>query len=75
MIVADREGDALAENSSRRAGVIVADLSTADCVNQEASWVLDSLGGVPDVLINNLGVGNALLKRNFPTLIGRAAST
>lgn len=59
VIVADRDEAALAEKSSRWAGVVVADLATAEGVNRSVSAVLDSFGRAPDILVNNLGVGNA----------------
>jgi len=52
VIVADVDGDALGD---RWAGTIAADLSTPDGVQR----ALDFLGEPPDILINNLGVGNS----------------
>ncbi len=59
VVVADRDETALAEKASRWAGVIAADLATADGVNQAVSAVLRRFGKAPDILVNNLGVGNA----------------
>ena len=59
VIVADRDKEALAEKSSRWAGVVAADLATAEGVDQAVTAVLDGFGRAPDILINNLGVGNA----------------
>lgn len=59
VFVADRDESALAEKASRWAGVISADLSTAEGVSKAVSAVLSAFGGAPDILINNLGVGNA----------------
>lgn len=59
VFVADCDETALAEKASRWAGVISADLSTAEGVSEAVSAVLSAFGGAPDILINNLGVGNA----------------
>jgi NAD(P)-dependent dehydrogenase (short-subunit alcohol dehydrogenase family) len=59
VIVADRDEAALREKASRWAGVIVADLATAEGVAQAVTEVQANLGGPPDILVNNLGVGNA----------------
>src|SRR5208282_2105468 len=59
VIVADRDGEVLAEKASRWAGVVVADLSTAEGVDRAVSEVLDRFARAPDILINNLGVADA----------------
>jgi NAD(P)-dependent dehydrogenase (short-subunit alcohol dehydrogenase family) len=59
VFVADCDESALAEKASRWAGVISADLATAEGVGRAVSGVLSVFGGAPDILINNLGVGNA----------------
>ena len=59
VVVADRDGAALCEKASRWAGVAEADLATAQGVDQTISKVLTIFGGAPDILINNLGVGDA----------------
>lgn len=59
VIVADRDKAALAGKASRWHGSIAADLSTAEGVAESVSAVLDSFGRAPDILVNNLGVGNA----------------
>jgi NAD(P)-dependent dehydrogenase (short-subunit alcohol dehydrogenase family) len=61
VMVADRDGAALAEKSSRWAGVVVADLSSAEGVDSAVSAVLDQFGRAPDILINNLGVADAVV--------------
>ncbi len=66
VVVADRDEAALAEKASRWAGVIAADLAAADGVNQAVSAVLRSFGRAPDILINNLGVGNAAAFEEIP---------
>jgi NAD(P)-dependent dehydrogenase (short-subunit alcohol dehydrogenase family) len=59
VIVADRDETALQERAHRWAGVVVADLSTAEGVDHAVSHVLATFGRAPDILINNLGVGNS----------------
>jgi NAD(P)-dependent dehydrogenase (short-subunit alcohol dehydrogenase family) len=59
VIVADRDEAALSGKASRWAGVIAANLATADGVDEAVSGVLRTFGRAPDILINNLGVGNA----------------
>jgi NAD(P)-dependent dehydrogenase (short-subunit alcohol dehydrogenase family) len=61
VVVADRDEAALNEKASRWAGVIAADLATADGVNRAVSAVMRTFGQAPDILINNLGVGNAAM--------------
>jgi NAD(P)-dependent dehydrogenase (short-subunit alcohol dehydrogenase family) len=59
VVVADRDGAALNEKASRWAGVVEADLSTAEGVDRTVSKVRGKFGGSPDILVNNLGVGDA----------------
>jgi NAD(P)-dependent dehydrogenase (short-subunit alcohol dehydrogenase family) len=59
VVVADRDEETLAGNASRWAGIVAADLATADGVDQAVSAALRTFGRAPDILINNLGVGNA----------------
>lgn len=59
VVVADRDGEALREKASRWAGVVEADLATAEGVERAVSRVRKTFGGSPDILINNLGVGDA----------------
>jgi len=59
VIVADRDGAALKEKAHRWTGVVTADLATADGVEQAAAYVLATFGRAPDILVNNLGVGNS----------------
>src|SRR6201996_887409 len=59
VIVADRDEAALQQKARRWAGVIAADLATADGVEQATAYVLATFGRAPDILVNNLGVGNA----------------
>ena len=59
VVVADRDGAALREKASRWVRVVEADLATAEGVAHAISEVQETLGGPPDILINNLGVGDA----------------
>lgn len=59
VIVADREESVLKEKAARWAGVVAADLATMDGVDSAASYVLKTFGRAPDILINNLGVGES----------------
>jgi NAD(P)-dependent dehydrogenase (short-subunit alcohol dehydrogenase family) len=59
VIVADRDGAALTEKASRWAGVVAADLATAPGTDTAVSYVLRTFGRAPDILINNLGVGDS----------------
>ena len=59
VVVADRDEEALCEKESRWAGVVEADLSTPEGVERAVSEVLGKFGGAPDILVNNLGVGDA----------------
>jgi NAD(P)-dependent dehydrogenase (short-subunit alcohol dehydrogenase family) len=66
VVVADCDEAALHERVSRWAGVIAADLATAEGVDQAVSEVLRTFGRAPDILINNLGVGNAAAFEEIP---------
>jgi NAD(P)-dependent dehydrogenase (short-subunit alcohol dehydrogenase family) len=59
VVVADLDGAALEEKAHRWEGVITADLSSATGVDKAVAYVLDTFGRAPDILVNNLGVGNA----------------
>ena len=59
VIVADRDGATLKEKSHRWVGVVAADLATADGVEHATAYVLATFGRAPDILVNNLGVGNS----------------
>ena len=59
VVVADQDGEALSANGAMWRGTIAADLATAAGVNTAVSFVLDTFGRAPDVLVNNLGVGEA----------------
>lgn len=59
VIVADQDGAALKAHGDRWRGTVTANLATAQGVEDAVYYVLDAFGGPPDILINNLGVGNA----------------
>jgi NAD(P)-dependent dehydrogenase (short-subunit alcohol dehydrogenase family) len=59
VIVADQDAAALQAHGARWRGVVAADLATAHGVSHAVSYVLDTFGRAPDILINNLGVGEA----------------
>jgi NAD(P)-dependent dehydrogenase (short-subunit alcohol dehydrogenase family) len=59
VIVADQDEAALRARASQWVGVVAADLATAQGVDYAISEVTAAFGGAPDILVNNLGVGNA----------------
>ena len=59
VIVADVDGDALANKSRKWRGSVVADLATSAGVDTAITFVLDKFGRAPDIVVNNLGVGNS----------------
>lgn len=59
VIVADQDAPGLAANSGKWRGTITADLATADGVAAAVGYVLDTFGRAPEILINNLGVGDS----------------
>jgi NAD(P)-dependent dehydrogenase (short-subunit alcohol dehydrogenase family) len=59
VVVADCDQDALREHGTAWDGVVTADLATADGVRHATEYAINRLGGPPDILINNLGVGNS----------------
>jgi NAD(P)-dependent dehydrogenase (short-subunit alcohol dehydrogenase family) len=59
VVVADRDGAALREKAARWAGVVEANLATVEGVDHAVSYVRETFGGSPDILVNNLGVGDA----------------
>ena len=56
--VADVDGDALTAKKHKWHSIVANDLATAEGVNHSVAHVLKTYGGPPDILINNLGVGN-----------------
>jgi NAD(P)-dependent dehydrogenase (short-subunit alcohol dehydrogenase family) len=59
VIVADVDGDALANKSRKWRGSVVADLATSAGVDSAITFALDKFGRAPDIVVNNLGVGNS----------------
>jgi len=59
VIVSDKDAPVLEEKAHRWTGVVAADLSTAAGVDQAVAYVLRTFGREPDILINNLGVGDS----------------
>jgi NAD(P)-dependent dehydrogenase (short-subunit alcohol dehydrogenase family) len=59
VIVADQDAATLQEKTSRWHGTIAADLATAAGVESAIAYVLERFGRAPDILVNNLGVGDA----------------
>src|SRR5258707_1005071 len=59
VIVADRDAAALKEKASRWHGICAADLASAEGMEDAVSYALKSFGRAPDILVNNLGVGDA----------------
>jgi NAD(P)-dependent dehydrogenase (short-subunit alcohol dehydrogenase family) len=59
VIVADQDEAALREKAGRWRGTVAADLATAGGVERAVAYVLDTFGRAPDILVNNLGVGDS----------------
>ena len=59
VVVSDRDGDTLRDKSSRWRGTVDADLATAEGVQRAVDYVLGTFGNAPDIVINNLGVGDS----------------
>jgi NAD(P)-dependent dehydrogenase (short-subunit alcohol dehydrogenase family) len=59
VIVADQDDAVLREKASKWAGTVAADLSTATGVNDAVAYALRVFDAPPDIVVNNLGVGNA----------------
>jgi NAD(P)-dependent dehydrogenase (short-subunit alcohol dehydrogenase family) len=59
VIVADCDADTLHQKSRKWRGAITADLATAAGVQTAAAYALEQFGRAPDILINNLGVGDS----------------
>ena len=59
VVVSDRDGATLREKSSRWRGAVDADLATAGGVQRAVDYVLGTFGNAPDIVINNLGVGDS----------------
>jgi len=59
VIVADSDEEALRKKAGKWRGVVAADLATAAGVEAATSYALAQFGRAPDILINNLGVGDS----------------
>ena len=59
VIVSDCDADALKQKSGTWRSTVVADLATAAGIQRAVEHVLATFGGPPDILINNLGVGDS----------------
>ncbi len=59
MIVADVDADGLRANGGRWRATVVADLATSEGVDAAVAEVLRAFERAPDILVNNLGVGDA----------------
>src|SRR5580704_15471767 len=57
VIVGDKDEAALQERARRWTGIVAADLATAKGTDHAVSYVLRRFERAPDILINNLGVG------------------
>ena len=59
VIVADLDADALQQKTRKWRGTIAADLATPAGVESATSYALNQFGRAPDIVVNNLGVGNS----------------
>ena len=59
VIVADADADVLRQKAGKWRATVMADLATAAGVQTATAFALEQFGGAPDILINNLGVGNS----------------
>jgi NAD(P)-dependent dehydrogenase (short-subunit alcohol dehydrogenase family) len=59
VIVADCDGEALAAHGGRWHATVTADLATAEGVESAVALALETFGRAPDILVSNLGVGDA----------------
>ena len=59
VVVADQDETALRSQSGKWKGTVAANLATAAGVDRAVAYAVDAFGGPPDILINNLGVGDA----------------
>src|SRR5690349_16500163 len=60
VIVADQDAATLASKAGAWHSTFIADLSTADGIEQSVEYVLGTFGRAPDILVNNLGVADPL---------------
>ena len=59
VLVSDHDGDTLRDKAGKWHGTVTANLATAEGVEHATRFVLTTFGGAPDILINNLGVGDS----------------
>jgi NAD(P)-dependent dehydrogenase (short-subunit alcohol dehydrogenase family) len=59
VIVADQDERTLREKSKKWKGIVSGNLATAAGVDRAVAYALDTFNGPPDILINNLGVGDS----------------
>ena len=59
VIVADQDEAVLKEKAGKWRGTVAANLATGDGVQKAVDYALKTFGRAPDILINNLGVGNS----------------
>ena len=59
VVVADADADVLRQKAGKWRGLVAADLATAAGVEKATAFALEQFSGAPDILINNLGVGNS----------------
>ena len=59
VIVADADAGVLQQKAGKWRGTVAADLATAAGVDAATAYALQQFGRAPDILINNLGVGNS----------------
>jgi NAD(P)-dependent dehydrogenase (short-subunit alcohol dehydrogenase family) len=59
VIVADHDDTALREKAAKWRGTVTANLATAAGVEKAVAFALESFGKAPEILINNLGVGDS----------------
>jgi NAD(P)-dependent dehydrogenase (short-subunit alcohol dehydrogenase family) len=59
VIVADHDDDVLREKSKKWHGTVAANLATSAGVEKAVAYALEKFGRAPEILINNLGVGDS----------------
>jgi NAD(P)-dependent dehydrogenase (short-subunit alcohol dehydrogenase family) len=59
VLVSDHDGDVLREKAHKWEGTVTANLATAEGVDHATHFVLTTFAGPPDIVINNLGVGDS----------------
>ena len=59
VIVSARNPDTLKEKGGAWHGTVSADIATSQGVQKAVDYVLGTFGRAPDILINNLGVGDS----------------